>query len=68
VVSGYETIVAKFHTIGTSRPVELDALEQARLRVPLEFWNQTHPLSDGLAHLLAALLNADPEAKVRFEA
>ena len=63
VVHGYESIVAKFHSVGgASRPVELDFDECARLRAPLEFWQPQ--LTDGLARLLAALVDAAPHAAV----
>jgi hypothetical protein len=63
-VAGYETVVAKFHAVGASRPVELNEGEMARLRVPLEFWAQTRGLPDGLARLLAALVRTDPGGQV----
>ena len=63
-VAGYESIVAKFHAVGASRPVELNDGELARLRVPLEFWAQTRELPDGLARLLAALVRTDPGGHV----
>ena len=62
VVAGYESIVAKLHAVGASRPVELDFDERARIRAPLEFWQPE--LTDGLAGLLAALVDAAPHAAV----
>jgi hypothetical protein len=59
---GFESIVAKFHAVGASRPVLLDHNEWAHLRVPLEFWAETGELTDGLARLLAAIAQADPGA------
>ena len=61
-VAGFETIVAKFHAVGASRPVVLDFDERARLRAPLEFWKRE--LTDGLARLLDALLRAAPGGHV----
>ena len=69
VVSGFESIVAKFEAVGASRPVELDFDERARLRAPLEFWE--HQLTDGLVRLLDALVRVAPGGDVgtpRFEA
>ena len=63
VVHGYESIVAQFHAVvAANRPVELDFDECARLRAPLEFW--ASELTDGLARLLAALVDAAPHAAV----
>ena len=69
VVSGFESIVAKFEAVGASRPVELDFDERARLRAPLEFWE--HQLTDGLVRLLDAFVRVAPGGDVgtpRFEA
>ena len=62
VVSGFESVVAKFEAVGASRPVELDFDERARLRAPLEFWE--HELTDGLVRLLDALVRAAPDGHV----
>ena len=62
VVSGFESIVAKFEAVGASRPVELDFDERARLRAPLEFWE--HELTEGLVRLLDALGRAAPGGHV----
>jgi hypothetical protein len=62
VVSGFESIVAKFKAVGASRPVDLDFDERARLRAPLEFWEQH--LTDGLARLLDALVRTAPGGHV----
>jgi hypothetical protein len=68
-VVGYQTIVAKFYAVEVSGPVESDFCERARLRLPLESWEQGLP--DGLARLLEALELSAPGRHVgtpRFEA
>jgi hypothetical protein len=61
--AGYEAIVGKFEAAGASRPVSLFESELRRLRAPLEFWNHAHELTDGLARLLAALVQADSDGQ-----
>ena len=59
LLSGCESIVQKFEAVGASRPVKLDHVQQARLRVVLELWGVA-VMPDGLAHLLVVLVRADP--------
>jgi hypothetical protein len=58
-VAGCETVIARFQSVGASRPVELDDDQRSRLRVTLELWGLS-VLPDGLTHLLIALVRADP--------
>lgn len=62
-VSGCETIIERFWAAGASRPVELNDEQRSRLRVTLELWGLS-VLPDGLAHLLIALVRADPGGHV----
>jgi hypothetical protein len=63
-VAGSGTIIDKFdEAVGATRPVELDAAERAHMRVTLELWGVS-VLPDGLAHLLIALVRADPGGQV----
>ncbi|SRR6266849_10831661 len=63
-VAGCEAIVEKFEAVGATRPVELEDGERGHLRVALEFWEGVSVLPDGIACLLAALVQADPGGHV----
>ena len=63
-VAGCETIIEIFKAVGASRPVELDAGERSRLRVALRVWERDVVPADGIARLLAALVQADPGGQV----
>jgi hypothetical protein len=62
-VAGYQTIVAKLHSVEASGPVEFDFGERSRLRAPLESWERDLP--DGLTQLLEALELAAPGEQSR---
>jgi len=63
-VAGSDAVIAKFEAVGASRPVELEDGERGHLRVALEFWEGVSVLPDGIACLLAALVQADPGGHV----
>jgi hypothetical protein len=61
VVSGFDAPVARFEAAAPDTPVYLDLIERFRLRVALEVWeHNTDQLPDGIARLLAVLVQADP--------
>ena len=59
LLTGCDSIMQKFEAVGASRPVKLDHVQQARLRVVLELWGVA-VMPDGLAHLLIVLVRAEP--------
>jgi hypothetical protein len=63
-VGGRDTILEKLvDAVAASGPAELDDEEQLRLRVTLERWGFIE-LTDGLEHLLVALVRTDPRGQV----
>ncbi len=65
LVSGFDTVIAKFEAADSGAPIQLDLVERFRLRVALEVWKyRDDELPDGIARLLAALVQADAGGKV----
>jgi hypothetical protein len=63
-IGGCDTILEKLvDAVAASGSAELDAEEQLRLRMTLERWGFIE-LTDGLEHLLVALVRADPRGHV----
>ena len=66
-VAECEAIREKLETSGVHRPVELDGEQRSRLRAVLEVWERDGLPPDGIAHLLAALVQADPSGQASFD-
>jgi hypothetical protein len=52
---GTKSIRERFEAVGASQPVELDALQRARLRVALDDWGEDRLQPEGIARLHATL-------------
>jgi hypothetical protein len=62
-VEGMKPVRERFESVGTSRPVELDAEQRARLRTALDGWDTDRLQSEGIARLHTALVRADGQAR-----
>jgi hypothetical protein len=60
IVSGFDEIIAKFEAADSGAPLRLNLVERFRLRVALEVWQDNGELPEGLARLLATIVQADP--------